>query len=216
MKTQDNRVQCFDALWSRCVGSARAAVASTVYAELEGLYSEPLRRFHNLGHIHGCLALHDEVAPLLHDRDAVEMALWFHDAIYVPGAADNERRSAKLFADRATGIDGLFGRRVCALILATRHTGRVQGRDRGFTVDIDLAGFAAPWDEFMRQGDALRAEFQSQDDVQYYAGQIAFLRRLQQRAAVLRHGVFPRPPRARCAGKPRAASHAAAGAGLPR
>jgi predicted metal-dependent HD superfamily phosphohydrolase len=125
--------------------------------------------------------LHDEVAPLLHDRDAVEMALWFHDAIYVPGAADNERRSAKLFADRATGIDAIFGRRVCALILATRHTGRVQGRDRAFTVDIDLAGFGAPWEEFMRQGDALRAEFHSQDDAQYYAGQIAFLKRLQQR-----------------------------------
>lgn len=188
MTTNDDAVERFAALWNRCVGGAGSG--PEMYAELERLYSGPDRRFHHLGHIRGCLALLDEVAPLLDDRDSVEMALWFHDAIYVPGARDNERRSAQLFADRTSGVASLFRRKVCALIIATRHTGHAQGKDRRFVVDIDLAGFAAPWEEFVRQGTALRAEFAAQDDRQYYAGQIAFLRRLQQRRHFFATGYF--------------------------
>jgi len=47
--------------------------------------------------------------------------------------------------------------------------------------DIDLAGFGASWEEFIRHGALLREEFAAQSDAQYRAGQLAFLRRLGQR-----------------------------------
>ena len=134
----------------------------------------------------------DEVAPLLVDRDAVELALWFHDAVYDTGASTNELRSAELFLTVSAGASFLFRHRVCDHILATRHSTTVRDPDRRFLVDIDLSGFGAPWEEFMRNGDLLREESSGQTDVKYHYGQVAFLSRLQQRRSLLRDRVFSR------------------------
>ena len=65
--------------------------------------------------------------------------------------------------------------------MATTHSGRERNNDRRFIVDIDLAGFGAPWTEFMRNGALLREESPGKTDAQYHAGQVYFLRRLQRR-----------------------------------
>jgi predicted metal-dependent HD superfamily phosphohydrolase len=64
------------------------------------------------------------------------------------------------------------------MILATRHTSQLPGNDCRYIMDIDLAGFGAPWDEFIRHGAELRAECAGQPETQYLAGQAAFLQRL--------------------------------------
>jgi predicted metal-dependent HD superfamily phosphohydrolase len=141
----------------------------------------PDRRFHNLQHVHECLCRRDEVVALLTDPDAIETALWFHDAVYIPSDPDNERNSVRLYLAQSSGVPPVLRRRVCGLILATRHVGNSYGNDRHFIEDIDLAGFAAPWEEFMRQGSLLREEFSDQTDAQYHAGQVRFLEGLRQR-----------------------------------
>jgi predicted metal-dependent HD superfamily phosphohydrolase len=171
----------FQALWNRCVASPPSPGGAVVYADLRRLFGAAFRRYHTLDHIHDCVRRVDEVRELLADPDAVELALWFHDAVYDMDALTNERRSAELFAALSEGADPAFRRRVCGLIMATRHIGRERGNDRRFIVDIDLAGFGAPWDEFMRNGALLREESPAKTDAQYHAGQIYFLRRLQRR-----------------------------------
>jgi predicted metal-dependent HD superfamily phosphohydrolase len=171
----------FDALWRRCVASPPSPDSATVYAELRRLLGAPNRHFHNLDHVLDCLGRSDEVASLLVDRDAVELALWFHDAVYELGAATNEQRSAELFLAQSAGARPVFRRRVCGLILATRHAGAVRGNDRRFIVDIDLSGFGGPWEEFMNGGARLRAEFSARSDAEFNAGQTLFLQRLQRR-----------------------------------
>ena len=171
----------FEALWRRRIPSPPAATAGAVHADLCRRLGGPDRRFHNLNHIGDCLNRFDRVAPLLANPDAVELAIWFHDAVYVPGDAGNERRSTELFLSYSDGADRLFRRRVCALILTTRHQRQAPEGDRGFIEDIDLAGFGGPWEEFMRQGDLLREEFAAQPDAQYYAGQVWFLGFLKRR-----------------------------------
>jgi predicted metal-dependent HD superfamily phosphohydrolase len=172
----------FEALWRRCVASPPSPKGAEVYAELCRLFEEPNRHYHTLDHIRDCVHRIDEVAPLLVDRDAVELALWFHDAVYEFGASTNERRSAEMFLRLATGASPAFCRRVCGLILATRHTGTAHGNDRRFIVDIDLAGFGAPWPEFMSKGALLRKESPAKTDAQYRAGQVFFLNLLQRRS----------------------------------
>jgi predicted metal-dependent HD superfamily phosphohydrolase len=173
----------FEALWHRSMRCPPSPDASAVSSELHGLLGAPDRHFHNLDHVRDCLRHFDEVSPLLADPDAVELALWFHDAIYDPGDPTNERRSADLFLRRSAGATPVMRRRVCGLILATRHTYVARTSDRRFIEDIDLAGFAAPWGTFMHHGDLLRREFARQSDAQYYDGQVAFLEQLARRPA---------------------------------
>jgi predicted metal-dependent HD superfamily phosphohydrolase len=171
----------FDALWQRHVASPPSPDGSTIYAELCSRYAEPYRRFHNLDHIRDCVQRFDEVAHLLDDSDSVELALWFHDAVYEVGATTNERRSAEMFIDLSAGARFGFRHHVCGLIMATRHARLIHGNDRQFMVDIDLSGFGVPWDEFMRNGARLREESAHQDDAQYNSGLVVFLGRLQRR-----------------------------------
>jgi len=174
----------FAALWVRNIASPPSPDGAAVYADLSALYAAPFRKFHNLGHIEDCLRQFEEIAPMLIDRDAVEFALWFHDAVYQTGAATNELRSAELFLALSPGAKFRFRSRVCALIMATRHNRKVRGNDKSFVVDIDLSGFGAPWEEFMRSGELLRQEAASQTEQQYQAAQVVFLSRLQRRRTV--------------------------------
>jgi predicted metal-dependent HD superfamily phosphohydrolase len=177
----DDGAARFTELWQRCIASPPSPDGATVYADLLRRYGTPFRRFHNLGHIHDCLRRCDEVAPLLVDRDAVEFALWFHDAVYDIGSSTNELRSAELFLDVSAGAPFMFRHRVCDHILATRHLSSVSDSDRRYIVDIDLSGFGAPWEEFMRNGALLRDESSGVPDAKYHCGQVAFLSRLQKR-----------------------------------
>lgn len=180
----------FERLWRRRVASPPSPDGASVYAELRRLLGASFRRYHTLEHIHDCLRRFDDVAALLNDPDAVELALWFHDAVYEMDAGTNEQRSAELFENLAKGADPAFRRRVCGLILATRHRGGERNHDRRFIVDIDLAGFGAPWNEFMRNGALLREESPAKTDAQYHCGQMWFLQRLQRRRHFFATGYF--------------------------
>lgn len=180
----------FATVWRRCVASPPSPPASAVYADLRDRLNARGRHFHNLGHIDDCLARFDEVAPLLVDRDAVELALWFHDAVYEPGDRDNERLSAQLFLDQSAGALPRFRWRVCALILTTRRVRAPRSNDCKFIDDIDLAGFGQPWDEFLQNGDLLRREFANQSDADYYRGLSSFLHALHRRPRFFRTDYF--------------------------
>jgi predicted metal-dependent HD superfamily phosphohydrolase len=78
-------------------------------------------------------------------------------------------------------VDPKLATAVAEMVMATKHGAKVETGDRGYMVDIDLAGFAEPWDEFMRKGANLREEYATQPDDEYYRGQVAFLRALRRR-----------------------------------
>ena len=48
----------------------------------------------------------------------------------------------------------------------------------GFIVDIDLSSFGLPWDEFVRDSAAVRAEFGHLSDDTFYPRQRDFMRKL--------------------------------------
>ena len=71
-------------------------ISEPVRAELVRAYAAPDRHYHDLRHIEALLGLADAYADAIVDRDAVEAAIWFHDAIYDTRRNDNEARSAEL------------------------------------------------------------------------------------------------------------------------
>jgi predicted metal-dependent HD superfamily phosphohydrolase len=116
--------------------------------------------------------------------EQVEMAIWFHDIINQPGAADNEQRSAeyfrKLIGDRA---DPAFVNAVVQLIMATTHQSAPVEHDQQFICDIDLASFGCPWECFMRDSSAVKAEFTGTEE-EYYRGKKAFLQQMLNRPRI--------------------------------
>jgi len=66
--------------------------------DLLARWSEAHRKHHNVTHLHEMLDAIGLLADagIEFDREAVELAAWFHDAIYEIGRDDNEDRSAGL------------------------------------------------------------------------------------------------------------------------
>lgn len=180
----------FGALWKRRIAVPPSPAAAAVYADLVRRLDAPDRVFHNLRHIDDCLRGFDEVAPHLRDADAVELALWFHDAVYAPGDPANERRSADLFVAQAGGAPHVLRARVVSLILATERRQAPRTEDARFVDDIDLAGFGVGWAAFAASSARLRREFADLDDGAYYRGQWKFLSRLRRRPTFFRTAWF--------------------------
>ncbi|MDN0076321.1 hypothetical protein QU481_18330 [Crenobacter sp. SG2303] len=175
----------FLALWSRCGG----VQGEIVYADLARHYAEPMRRYHTLDHIRRCLSGLDCARAASHDPDAVELALWFHDVIYIPGAEDNERLSAEWFERCAEGRIAAAAR-IAEMILATTHDVVPADLDARFTADIDLVNLGDDRARFRRDEALLRAERPDQGDVAYDARERAFLGALLARPAIYHTDFF--------------------------
>ena len=146
------------ALWKR-VGAQGDAGA--VYRDLVARYSEAGRAYHTLDHIQACLAELAGVPDGSLDRDALEFALWFHDAIYDTHAHDNEERSAALAQEvgRSAGLSDAFGAEVAALILTTKHAASPIASDEQLMVDIDLAILGKEQSQFDEYEAQIRREY---------------------------------------------------------
>lgn len=148
--------------WNRAWhGLAAAGDGRAWFAQLLQCYVEPQRHYHTLQHLQECLNHFEQArAAAVHPHE-VEMALWFHDAIYDVRASDNEQRSADWSADvlRGAGVDAAAVARVHGLIMATRHTAMPTGQDEQLLIDIDLSILGAGGERFAEYEDQIRREY---------------------------------------------------------
>ena len=80
---------------------------SLLDARREGLrarYAEPHRAYHGQAHVDTMLRGLCELGDAVADPAAMELAIWYHDAIYDPAASDNEARSAVLLRAEMAGL----------------------------------------------------------------------------------------------------------------
>jgi predicted metal-dependent HD superfamily phosphohydrolase len=142
-------------------GVGAAADGTATFARLVAYYSEPERKYHSLQHLHECIACFESASHLAIRPAEVEAALWFHDAIYRPGAADNEQQSAnwaKAALDAAEVPDDAVIR-VTQLVLATRHVTTPTSPDGQLIADIDLSILAASEARFAEYEVQIRDEY---------------------------------------------------------
>jgi predicted metal-dependent HD superfamily phosphohydrolase len=131
-------------------------------------WREPERRYHTLQHLAECLAHLEPVRALAEWPGEVELALWFHDAVYDVRGHDNEAQSAAWAAGdlRAAGVEDAAATRVHDLVLATRPAALPQTADEALLVDIDLAVLGAPEERFAQYEAQVRDEYAwVEDDV---------------------------------------------------
>jgi predicted metal-dependent HD superfamily phosphohydrolase len=124
-------------------------------------WDEPQRHYHTLQHLTECLALFDTLRAHAEQPADIELALWFHDAIYDVQGHDNEARSAHWATKtlKAGGVDAARCQRVHDLIMATCHTALPASPDQALLVDIDLAILGAPAARFAQYTRQIGAEY---------------------------------------------------------
>lgn len=152
----------FQVSWSRCWSALGAKGEGWPLRDrLLAAYAEPQRRYHTLQHLGECLTLFDRHQTLAGRAAEVEMALWFHDAVYDVRGRDNEARSAAWARSEleAAGVNPASLARIDALIMATCHRALPVGTDQQLLVDIDLAILGAPPARFQEYEAQVRAEY---------------------------------------------------------
>ena len=148
--------------WSRAwlgLGATDAGVA--LRDQLLAAWSEPQRRYHTVRHLGDCIALFEAASQLAAHPSEVEIALWFHDAVYDLKAKDNEARSAA-WAEQALSaaqVGSDVRARVHELIMATCHAAQPESEDGRLLVDIDLSILGAEPERFDEYEVQVRQEY---------------------------------------------------------
>ncbi|MFO6423322.1 hypothetical protein [Motilimonas sp. KMU-193] len=111
------------------------------YQALEKAYSQPHRYYHTVKHIDAMLKHFDSVKLLAEQSAELELAIWFHDAIYNIPSSRNELDSA-LWAKEfvlTNQYDEAGAKRIFDLIMATQQHEKSSLIDANIIVDTDLA-----------------------------------------------------------------------------
>ena len=156
-----------------------AAVSQATIAELLAAHQEPIRRYHDLRHLAECFELVDAMTDLAPaERDAAQLALWFHDVVYDPTAKDNEHLSAcraETFLRRA-GRGELAPSVAEAIETTAGHAPitRTPVIDAVHDADLGILGAAeARYDEYAA---AIREEYAHVSDEEFRDGRARILR----------------------------------------
>jgi predicted metal-dependent HD superfamily phosphohydrolase len=143
--------------WAAAWRELGAKADDALFHELLARYSEPHRHYHTVRHLEECFDALDAVRGEAQRPAEIELALWFHDAIYDVKSEDNERRSADWALESLAdaGVPADVGERVHALVLATRHNAVIPDTaDARILVDVDLSilgAMRARFEEYERQ-----------------------------------------------------------------
>ena len=150
--------------------------ACLVFDQLKSKYSETHRYYHDLAHVDAMLGLVTEIGI---SDDELELAIWFHDVVYDPESALNERASADYFLQ---AFDGFFGSefltRVERLIMATDpRIERTGASDEDLIIDIDLSVLGAEPEKYRAYSEAIRKEYSFVPESEYVVGRGKVMKR---------------------------------------
>lgn len=179
--------------WSRLMTAWGFPRRHEVFDTLVAAYSESWRHYHTAEHISACLRHLGLVTARLDAPREVEIALWFHDAIYKPLSHDNELRSADWATAfmRDNGATTDAATRVHRLIMTTRHTGSAQTRDEAALVDIDLSILGTSPPVYARYEQQVRREYKLVPAFLYRKKRAAILRSFLERPKIYTSDCFP-------------------------
>jgi len=157
------------------------------YQQLVAAYSATSRHYHNLAHVAKLLA---QIARfLVRDAPVLNLASWYHDAVYNALRHDNEAKSAEMALKflQETSLAPARQARVADLIRRTQdHTQPPDDADLLLFLDADLSILGAPEAAYGEYAHQVRREYRLVPDLLYRPGRRQVLARLRA-APVLFH-----------------------------
>ena len=148
-------------------------------------YSEPHRHYHTTKHLLHVLTMIDQLADD-HDVFLVQLAAWFHDAVYAipPGQISNEEASARLALRELSrvGLEQEDLNQVARLVRLTEtHLPGPRDPEGELLCDADLAILASEPADYAAYVAAVREEYAQVPEEQFLAGRLAVLTELSDR-----------------------------------
>ena len=148
-------------------------------------YSEPHRHHHTTKHLLHVLTMIDQLADD-HDVFLVQLAAWFHDAVYAipPGQISNEEASARLALRELSrvGLEQEDLNQVARLVRLTEtHLPGPRDPEGELLCDADLAILASQPADYADYVAAVREEYTQVPEEQFLAGRLAVLTELSDR-----------------------------------
>jgi predicted metal-dependent HD superfamily phosphohydrolase len=148
-------------------------------------YSEPHRHYHTTEHLVHVLTMIDRLADD-HDLFLVQLAAWYHDAVYaIPaGQVSNEEASARLALRELSwvGLEQEDLNQVARLVRLTEtHLPGPRDPEGELLCDADLASLAAEPSDYADYVAAIRAEYAQVPEEAFLAGRLAVLTDLADR-----------------------------------
>ncbi len=127
--------------WKMLMAEFGFAENLDTHSKLITAYNEPHRKYHTLEHINACFEHLSSVDLQADHAHEIELALWFHDAVYKILSSTNEADSAQLACSfliennaHAECIE-----RIGDLILITKDHAAPKTKDAKLMLDIDLS-----------------------------------------------------------------------------
>ena len=139
-----------------------------VFNMLMRQYGMPQRHYHTRQHLDECFALWQQHRSHMENPALVALALFWHDAVYVPENMDNEQSSALQFRTVFLTDSGLqdsqmlswkVTARVEALIMGTKGHAASEDNSTRWVNDIDLAILGATREHYDAYTAAIRQEY---------------------------------------------------------
>lgn len=172
------------------------SIPTVLISRLIPRYGEPHRHYHTWHHI---AEVFDASERISSDKSLeLTLAIFFHDAVYVPLAKDNEERSADLLFDegKRAGIDDDVLRDATWLVRQTKHLAspplspshdaRPELRMReAVLVDADLSILGSEPKIFDLYEDAVRQEYSGATDAEFGRGRVAVIKNFLDKANAL-------------------------------
>jgi predicted metal-dependent HD superfamily phosphohydrolase len=143
------------------LGVPSSARLRDLFADIVSRYEEPHRFYHTRQHLAECFERWSELREQAAHPSEVEVALWFHDAVYDTHSDLNEARSADLamHAALSLGVDAVPVQRIHHLIMSTRHATLPVGQDAQLLVDTDLSILGTESARFVEYEHQVRQEY---------------------------------------------------------
>lgn len=147
--------------WASLMSDLGFGENSDTYNNLRVRYSEKHRKYHNVTHIESVLFELNLTRHIAESYSSIELAMWFHDAIYNSFSKTNEKDSADLavsFISENSGTEELR-KAVYSLIMATEHNFVPEVNDQKLMVDIDLSILGSTESCYREFETAIREEY---------------------------------------------------------
>jgi len=156
-------------------------------------YDGPGRHYHNVTHLDSVLQQLDWAKKSLQETgelsmmtpeesnkmfDVIELALWYHDAVYDAKAKDNEAKSRDWFLSDAHefGLGAALQQDIAALIDLTAHHKDAKTLPERILTDCDLAILGAAKPAFDAYDDGIAKEYAHVPAPAYATGRAAVLK----------------------------------------